>query len=61
MYTKADKLTRNNQIKNAASLDAGLAITATDRIIFSAKTGLGCDELQRRIDAYVPSRDHEIE
>jgi len=61
VYTKADKLTRNNQIKNAASLDAGLAITATDRIIFSAKTGLGCDELQRRIDAYVPSRDHEIE
>ncbi len=52
VYTKADKLTRNKQHKNAAVLDAGLTITASDRIIFSAKTGLGCDELQRRIAAY---------
>lgn len=52
VYTKADKLTRNNQFKNAAALDAGLAITADDRIIFSAKTGLGCDTLRNRIAAY---------
>lgn len=52
VYSKADKLTRNNQLKNAATLDAGLTITAADRIIFSAKTGLGCDELQRRIATY---------
>ena len=61
VYTKADKLTRNNQMKNAAALDAGLNITATDRILFSAKTGMGCDELQRRIAACVPSQDLEIE
>lgn len=61
VYTKADKLTRNNQMKNAAALDAGLTITAADRIVFSSKTGLGCDELQRRIVAYAPSRDLEIE
>lgn len=52
VYTKADKLTRNNQFKNAAALDAGLTITADERIIFSAKTGLGCDALQSRIAAY---------
>lgn len=61
VYTKADKLTRNNQLKNAAVLDAGLTITAADRIIFSSKTGLGCDDLQRRITAYVPPRNAEIE
>jgi GTP-binding protein len=57
VYTKADKLTRNNQIKNAAILDAGLTITETERVVFSAKTGLGCEELQRRIAAYTPDRD----
>ncbi len=53
VYTKADKLNRNNQAKNAAALDAALTITAEERIIFSAKTGLGCDTLQQRIAAYV--------
>ncbi|MBV5317720.1 MAG: YihA family ribosome biogenesis GTP-binding protein [Desulfobulbaceae bacterium] len=60
VYTKADKLTRNNQAKNAATLDAGLTITAEERIIFSAKTGLGCDTLQSRIAGYVLSRPVEV-
>ncbi len=61
VYTKADKLTRNNQFKNAAALDAGLTITADERIIFSAKTGLGCDTLQNRIAAYTVPHPCEIE
>jgi GTP-binding protein len=61
VYTKADKLTRNNQFKNAAALDAGLTITADERIIFSAKTGLGCDTLQNRIAAYAIPYPLEIE
>ncbi|WP_084813395.1 ribosome biogenesis GTP-binding protein YihA/YsxC [Desulfogranum japonicum] len=46
VYTKADKLPRNKQIKNAASLDAGFNIHATERILFSSKSGQGCTELK---------------
>jgi GTP-binding protein len=53
VYTKADKLTRNAQRKNAAALDAGLTITADERILFSAPTGQGCEELRQRIAALV--------
>jgi GTP-binding protein len=52
VYTKADKLTRSNQLKNAAALDAGLTITAADRIVFSARTGLGIEALRSRIAAF---------
>jgi GTP-binding protein len=51
VYTKADKLSRNNQTKNAAALDAGLTITAEERIVFSARTGQGLDLLRSRIAA----------
>lgn len=53
VYTKADKLTRNAQQKNAAALDAGLTITADERVLFSATTGQGCEELRQRIAAVV--------
>ena len=49
VYTKADKLSRNAQAKNAALLDAGLTITPAERIIFSAETGLGNEVLRQRI------------
>lgn len=52
VYTKADKLSRNNQTKNAAALDAGLTLTSDERIIFSARTGLGLDILRNRLTAY---------
>jgi GTP-binding protein len=55
VYTKADKLSRNAQWKNAAALDAGLTITAADRVLFSATTGLGCDDLRQRLAAFVPT------
>lgn len=52
VYTKADKLSKNQQVKNAMRLDAGLVINADERIIFSAKTGLGCERLQTRLALY---------
>jgi len=53
VYTKADKLSRNDQMKNAAILDAGLTLTAKDRIVFSSRTGQGLDELRARVAALV--------
>jgi len=49
VYTKADKLSKNDQFKNAAALDAGLTLKARDRVIFSSKTGLGVGELRTRL------------
>lgn len=49
VYTKADKLSRNQQQKNAALLDAGLTISPSDRIVFSATTGQGLDALRARL------------
>jgi GTP-binding protein len=53
VYTKADKLSRNQQMRNAAVLDAGLTLTAADRIVFSSQTGQGVDSLRSRLNAYV--------
>jgi GTP-binding protein len=52
VYTKADKLSRNQQQKNAAILDAGLTLTTDERIVFSAQTGLGLETLRQRLAAY---------
>lgn len=49
VYTKADKLSKNKQMQNASALDAGLSITAGDRIVFSAKTGQGLDALKLKL------------
>ncbi|ADW17964.1 ribosome biogenesis GTP-binding protein YsxC [Desulfobulbus propionicus DSM 2032] len=55
VYTKADKLSRNQQMKNAAALDAGLTLTADDRIIFSSSTGQGLDSLRSRLSGFARS------
>ena len=52
VYTKADKLSRNEQQKNAAVLDAGLTLTPVGRIVFSARTGQGVEELRQRLAAF---------
>jgi GTP-binding protein len=52
VYTKADKLSKNKQSKQAAALDAALNIAPADRLLFSAKSGLGCQELQNRLAVY---------
>lgn len=49
VYTKADKLSKNQQSKHARILDAALGISADARLIFSAKTGLGRDALEQKL------------
>jgi len=49
IYTKADKLSGNERAKNGAVLDAGLNIAKKERILFSAKSGLGLDTLKNGI------------
>ena len=51
VYTKADKLSRNDQQKHAAILDAGLTLTPDDRIVFSSKTGQGLEQLRSKLIA----------
>lgn len=50
VYTKTDKLSKNQQNKNALILDAGLGIDQSDRILFSAKSGQGRDNLLSKLD-----------
>lgn len=53
VYTKADKLSGNNRMKNAKLLDAGHTIHANERILFSAKTGQGLEELKKALDSFM--------
>ncbi len=52
VYTKADKLSANQRSKNSAILDAGFGITASGRLLFSAKTGMGRDNLIQSLDSF---------
>ena len=52
VYTKADKLSGNQKHKHAAALDAGHTIDPSQRIIFSAKNGLGKEELERTLASF---------
>jgi len=53
IYTKADKLTGNRLRQNAELLDTALAVTPVRRILFSAQSGLGCEELQSALASYL--------
>lgn len=53
VYTKADKLSANQRSKNAASLDAGFGVTRSERLVFSAKTGMGRDNLLQSLDSFL--------
>jgi len=53
VYTKADKLSANERHKNGAILDAGLGISASERLLFSAKTGMGRDHLLQLLDSFI--------
>jgi GTP-binding protein len=53
VYTKADKLSANQRSKNAAVLDAGFGVTKSDRLMFSAKTGMGRDNLLQALDSFL--------
>jgi len=52
VYTKQDKLTANKRLHHAALLDAGFGIARADRVLFSAKTGEGREELISRIEQF---------
>ena len=53
VYTKLDKINRGQRQQNAALLDAGLGITAAERVLFSAKTGEGKEELIERLEKFM--------
>ena len=53
VYTKADKLSSNQRSKNAAALDAGFGISESERFMFSAKTGMGRDNLLQALDSFL--------
>ena len=52
-YTKADKLSANERSKNAAALDAGFGVLKSERLVFSAKTGMGRDNLLQALDSFL--------
>lgn len=53
VYTKVDKISGNERVKNAKLLDAGHGISADKRILFSAKTGQGREELIAALGKYL--------
>ena len=53
VYTKADKLSANQRNKNAALLDAGFGVSKSERVLFSAKTGMGRDNLLQTLDSFL--------
>ena len=53
VYTKADKLSANEQAKNGAALDAGFGVKKPQRLVFSAKTGMGRDNIIQALDRFL--------
>ncbi len=53
VYTKCDKLSRNQQQRQAAALDAGFGLTPAERVLFSSKTGEGRENLIVALDRFV--------
>ncbi len=52
VYTKKDKISKNQSMKNALILDSGHGINAAERVLFSAKTGEGREELERALASF---------
>lgn len=55
VYTKIDKLSNNEREKNASLLDAGHGIKSRDRVLFSARTGQGREELIAALACFIGS------
>ena len=53
VYTKADKLSRSEQNRQARLLDAGFGVASAARVIFSAKSGEGMASLLTALDAHL--------
>ncbi|MBU0481435.1 MAG: ribosome biogenesis GTP-binding protein YihA/YsxC [Proteobacteria bacterium] len=52
VYTKSDKLSRNQANRQARILDAGFNVGPAERVVFSAKTGDGLGELISSLERY---------
>lgn len=52
VYTKADKIARGKRQHHATKLDAGLGIDPDSRVIFSAKSGEGRENLVSALDRF---------
>lgn len=55
VYTKVDKLSGNERARNAAILDAGHNIAREQRVLFSAQTSYGLDNLKGALEEYIHS------
>ena len=55
VYTKIDKLSGSARGKNAGILDRGHGLKPEDRVLFSAKTGQGRDELIAALQRFLSS------
>lgn len=53
VYTKIDKVSGNDRQKNARALDSGHGINAADRVLFSASTGQGREDLLAAVLHYL--------
>lgn len=53
VYTKIDKLSGSKRDKHARILDKGHGIAASERLLFSAKTGQGRDELIAALQSFL--------
>ena len=53
VYTKKDKLKKNQQNRQAAGLDAALNIRPSERVLFSSKTGEGKENLIAALDRFL--------
>jgi len=53
VYTKLDKITRGQRQQHATALDAGLRVAPSERLLFSAETGEGKEELISRLAGFI--------
>jgi GTP-binding protein len=53
VLTKADKLSKTNQIKQRRAIAQSLSMTEDALLLFSAKTGLGKDALWQRLETAI--------
>lgn len=53
VYTKADKISKNKRAQQASSLDAGFGVSKGERVLFSAKTGEGKENLISKLDRFL--------
>lgn len=55
VYTKIDKVSGSIREKNARVLDAGHGVSPSERVLFSAKSGYGRDDLIHALAKFLPA------